>query len=49
MEKRKKSYMKPELIFVPAGSPKYNEVMALLKVEGNKTKEKSIPPPDKQD
>lgn len=49
MEKTKKAYMKPEMSIIPAGSPKYNEIMALLKADDSKTQGKNIPPPDKQE
>lgn len=39
MSKQKKPYVKPEMTIIPAGSPKYNEIMALLKAEDAKAKE----------
>ena len=46
MSKQKKAYEKPEMTIIPTGSPKYNQIMALLKTEDTKTKEQeAIPPP----
>lgn len=49
MSKQKKPYVKPEMTIIPAGSPKYNELMALLKAEDGKAKQQgNIPPPASQ-
>ena len=46
MNKSKKLYAKPEMTIIPAGSPRYNEIMALLKAEDTKAKQQEdIPPP----
>ena len=34
MTKQKKPYVKPEFTIIPAGSPKYNDILAALKAEG---------------
>ena len=34
MSKQKKPYVKPEIAVIPAGSPKYNEIMTALKEAG---------------
>lgn len=48
MSKQKKPYVKPKMKVVPAGSSKYNEIMALLKTEDFEAKQReSIPPPAK--
>ena len=49
MEKTKKSYMKPTISVIPAGTSKYNEIMALWKADDSKANGKNIPPPDKQE
>lgn len=38
MSKQKKPYVKPKMKVVPAGSSKYNQIMALLKIEDFKVK-----------
>lgn len=46
MSKQKKPYVKPEMTIIPASSPRYNEIMALLKAEDTKEKQQEdIPPP----
>ena len=48
MSKQKKPYVKPEMTIIPAGSPRYNEIMARLKAEDAKAKQQeNIPPPAK--
>ena len=50
MTTKKKPYVKPEVTIIPAGSPKYNEIMALVKAEDSKAKEQeNIPPPTKHE
>ena len=34
MSKQKKPYVKPEIAVIPAGSPKYNEIMTAVKEAG---------------
>lgn len=34
MTKQKKPYVKPEFTIIPAGSPKYKEILAALEAEG---------------
>ena len=42
MENQKKAYVKPEFTIYPAGSPKYNKIIALMKTEG-KVKQQNLP------
>lgn len=45
---QKKPYVKPEFTIIHSATPKYNEIMALLKAEAAKAKEQeNIPPPAK--
>ena len=34
MTKQKKPYVKPEFTIIPAGSPRYNQILAALEAEG---------------
>lgn len=44
--KKKKPYMKPEMAIIPPGSPKYEEIIALLKEENAKLEmQEKHPPP----
>lgn len=48
MSKQKNPYVKPKITIIPQGSPRYNEIMALLITEDAKIKgAKKVPPPDK--
>lgn len=42
MKKIKRPYIKLEMTIIPAGSPKYNEIIDLLKVEDAKAKKQEI-------
>ena len=41
MAKQKKPYVKPEFTIIPAGSPKYKEILAALEAEGQLPQPKS--------
>lgn len=41
MTKQKKPYVKPEFTIIPAGSPRYKEILAALEAEGQLPQSKS--------
>ena len=45
MSKQKTPYIKPEITIIPQGSPRYNEIMALIKAEEAKIKAQKHPFP----